>query len=102
MNFILAFLGFLLFIVMGMIKTKRKHSDKLFDPLVYLKDEILTFIASAISVVILLLLLPELGELLSPKYMKLERAVAVLCGFFNYALLNFVFNILLPKKFKQQ
>lgn len=100
MNFVLAFLGFLLFIVIGMIKTKKKHLDKEFNPLIYLKDELLTLIAAGLSMTILLLLLPDISEIMSPTYAKFEGVVSCAIGYFNYAIFSSIMNIVVSKKFR--
>lgn len=103
MNYILAFLGFALFIIMGMIKTKNKHLDKKFSPVQYLKDEILTLIASAISVIILLFMLPEIDALITPEYAKwtelLSKIIPAAIGFLNYTLFDRILNTVISKKF---
>lgn len=105
MNILLALLGFALYIALGMRKTALKHADKKFSPIKYLQDELLTLIVSAIAIVILLLVLPEVEKLIAPEYVKYAEILKVfspvIIGFFNYTVFDRIFNAIIPKRFKE-
>lgn len=102
MDILLAFLGFVLYIVLGMIKTKQKHSDKKFSPVQYLKDEMLTLVASAVSVIILIVILPEISLLLSPNYAGYSGLISAIIGFSGYTIFDKIVQMILPKKFQEK
>ena len=102
MNYLLTFLGFALFIVLGMIKTKKKYPDKKFDPIKYLKDEILTLVASAISAIAITMMLPEVGQVLAPDYAEFGKVISFAGGYLNYSVINQLVNSVVPKKFVEQ
>lgn len=99
MNYVLTFLGFTLFIVLGMIKTKNKHVGKKFDPIRYLKDEVLTLIASVISAIAITLMLPEIGHILAPDFAEFGKVISFAGGYLNYSVINQLVNSVIPKKF---
>jgi uncharacterized membrane protein YhhN len=102
MNYFLTLLGFVLFIALGVMKTKKKHAGKRFSYMKYLKDEVATLVVSVISAVILMLLLPDIGNIISPKYSQYVKVLYVMAGFLNYTLLAFVINFVSPKKFIEE
>lgn len=95
MNYLLVLLGYLMFIILGMMKTKRKHPDIKFDPLIYLKDEILTLVLSALSAITIMLLRDDIGDVIMT-----EKVFSFCAGFFNYAIIDRLVNIWYPKKIK--
>ena len=99
MSYLMAMLGFLLYIVMGMIKTKIKHSDKVFSYSKYLEDEILTIIASAITVFILMIGKSEIIENFLPDYSSLDLVPSAIIGYASYTIWDKIMNIIKPKKF---
>ena len=102
MNYLLTFLGFALFILLGMIKTKRKYPTKVFCAGRYLKDELLTLLASAICAISFTLMLPDIGHVITPEYAEYGRVLAFVGGYLNYSIINGVVNTIVPKKFIEQ
>ena len=94
-------LGFLLYIIIGLRKTKRKHPEG-FSYKKYFKDEALTIMLSAVSAIILVLVLPELSGLILPAYAGFTKLICVAIGVFNYTLIRGVVDIIFPKKFIKQ
>lgn len=102
MEWLLAFLGFAIFIVMGMAKTKAKHATKQFNVLTYLKDEVFTLILAILSVVTLMLVEVDIRAIINPEYSKLVRFIYVAIGFLNYSMFTSFMNIVVPKKFREE
>lgn len=95
----MALLGFALYIILGIMKTQNKHKGKEFSYSVYLKDEILTIIASAITVVILMIGLPEIADKVFPVYLDGDLIPSAIIGFSAYTIWDKIMNITKPKKF---
>lgn len=102
MNYLMAFLGFLLYIGLGMVKTKNKHKDKRFSYSKYLEDEILTIVVSGLAVVILIIGLPEVVGFIFPGYSESNLMLSAFIGFLNYAVFDKIINMVMPKKFVEK
>lgn len=102
MNVLLAFLGFLIYIGLGMIKTKVKHADKKFNPIKYLLDESLTIVVSGLCVIVLMLIFPDVVKLLFPTYSGSDKLISVIIGFSGYTIFDKIINSFLPKKFVEK
>lgn len=98
-NYLLAFLGFILYVVLGIIKTKQKHPRKKFSLKIYLKDEVFAILVSAISAVSLILMFPDIKEIIAPEHSEKIRVISFVTGYLNYALVKGVVNTISPKKF---
>ena len=101
MEFIYVGLGFLLYIAVGLGKTKRKHQDG-FSYKKYFKDESSTIVVAAISATILVLLMPSIGSVIMPQYANFVDLAGVVIGYFNYSLIRGVLDTAFPKKFVKQ
>lgn len=102
MNYIMALLGFLLYIGLGMMKTKAKYINRKFSYLTYLKDEILKVVVSALAVIILIIGLPEVVTFIFPGYSESSLMLSACIGFLNYAVFDKVIGTFVPKNFVEK
>jgi len=102
-HYILAFLGFAIYVTIGMSKAKATHK-KDFDYMVWLQGNMLALVTSALSVVILMMLTPEIFQLniLPEKLSGLLKVASVVFGFFNLTLFKMVIDIANPKKLRKR
>ncbi len=94
MELILMILGFLLHILVGMMKTQAKVGRE-FNFLRYLKNEQIPIYASLISAIILFLLMPEVAILFPSISTKI---IAVIIGYANYSLFRSFWKTVYHKK----
>ena len=102
MELLLMLLGFVLYVLMGMIKTKKGHPDKVFSVKQYLKDDILIIVAAGVSALILFLTMAEWMPILDPKYDGLTKLFAAVVGFSGYGFWKMIMDTIIPKKYVEK
>ena len=100
--YISAILGWLLYIVAGMQKAQKSHKAD-FKYIIWLQDNLLALIISGISVILLMILLPDLVrlDLIPEKIKPVVMIISAIIGWFNFSLLKKVLDIGSPKKLRK-
>lgn len=101
-NYVLALCGYLLYVLMAMFKSKRSHKDQ-FKILIWLSDNFIALAISAVSVVTLMMFLPDIIHMnLLPKYFDdMSNGMSVVFGYFNVSILKKSLDIAYPKQLKK-
>jgi len=96
MEYLIAFLGYIIYVLMSMAKTKRSHKSD-WNLFIYLKDQAITLILGAISVIAMMIMSDEMM-----KYFGIgenfKLAYSCFIGFANVALFKYLMDLLNPKK----
>lgn len=88
--------------MLGMVKTKKKHPETEFSIKRYLVDESLTIAIGFVSMVAVVLMMPEVDEIIMPGHENKIRVGAFLGGYLNYSLIRHITNTVVPKKFVEK
>jgi hypothetical protein len=101
-NYILAILGFAIYILLGMMKAKSSHKEG-FNAMIWLEDNLLSIITSLISIIVVMISLPDLFKIgFVPKQFELAlNPICAIIGFSNLALFKIIIDIWQPKKFRK-
>lgn len=98
MEYLVAFLGYIIYVLMSMAKTKASHKKE-WNFVIYIKDHAITMILGAISVIVMMIMIDEIM-----KYFEIganfKLVYSCFIGFANVALFKYIMDLLNPKKKK--